>query len=207
MKNNITIVILVIGIIVLLLMQTCGGNAIPKPEIVTVTKTVIKTDTIVQRDTLVKTRIEKDTIKIITTPEITVHNGDTSMVRFNYDEDDVHIEGFFTVIDNETSPITMIVENERVCKDSVITNTIRVTDSVTTTINNYIPAKPKVRFMLGGGAGAKLSNNSFTVNVKAGFKDKKDRVYYLQYEPILQGVTLNIIVPINFNKQTNKPVF
>jgi hypothetical protein len=207
MKNNITIAVLVIGIIILLLMQTCGGNALPKPEIITVTDTVVKTDTVTMQDTLIVTRVEKDTITIISKPEITVVGGDTAKVHGMIREDNVSIEYWGLIIDNQIDDLTFIIENERTCTDSIITNTITIRDSIKTTINNYIPANPKTRLMLGGGAGANIINNTFSVNVKAGFKDKKDRVYYLQYEPIVQGLTLNVIVPINFKKQTNKRVF
>ena len=207
MKNNLTILILVITIMGLLLMQTCGTNVTPKPVVVTVEKIVVKSDTVSMQDTLVVTRVEKDTIQITSKPEIIVVGGDTAKVHGMIKEDNVSIEYWGLIIDNQIDNLTFIIENERTCKDSIITNTVTIRDSIETTINNYIPVKPKLKFMLGGGAGANITNNKFTVNVKAGFKDKKDRVYYLQYEPIVQGLTLNVIVPITLKKQNIERVF
>lgn len=209
MKNNITSLILVIVIIILLLNRSCGDSNSPKPQIVRDTVTKVKIDTTIMHDTVAITRIERDTFTITLEPEQEVYNGDTNLVQDIFEEDDVLVELSFLVTNNEVvGGIDLEISNKKTCVDSVITNTIYITKDSTVTVTEKIPVEEKVKFVVGAGLGANIAQPNLSLNLMAGLKDKKDRIYFFQYEPIVQAVTFNVIVPINkLTKQQFNPVF
>jgi hypothetical protein len=179
--NNKILYALVAALIIIILLQRCGGILVPVPQSKTDTVVETKYTTIItegksrpvfikgERDTIVETEIEY----ILSDEDYgIVEKLDTlielySMKNIYLDSIPVDTFGYIKITDT--------VQQNKFLGRSFITNV--VIPEKTITITNTIYPKPTRQFYIGGGISGNKTSPINSVNVGLLYKDRRDRLF------------------------------
>jgi len=179
--NNKILYALVAALIIIILLQRCGGILVPVPQSKTDTVVETKYTTITtegksrpvfikgERDTIVETEIEY----ILSDEDYGIAERlDTliqlySMKNIYLDSIPVDTFGYINIMDT--------VQQNKFLGRSFITNV--VIPEKTITITNTIYPKPTRQFYIGGGISGNKTSPINSVNVGLLYKDRRDRIF------------------------------
>jgi hypothetical protein len=179
--NNKILYVLVAALIIIILLQRCGGILVPLPQSKTDTIVQIKYERIVEyghskpryikgeRDTIIETKLEY----VLSEEDYgLVEKLDTLIELYsmkNIYNDSIKIDTFGYV------NVTDTVQENKLLGRSFITNI--VIPEKTVTITNTIYPKPKRQFYIGGGISGNKISPINSVNAGLLYKDRRDRIF------------------------------